>query len=108
MASSKLFLLLIGLCCLTPMRETHAECCTTFDQLTFTMENGSCDIVGGHGDTICNITICADGVAMKGVYCGRGPCNIFGCNCDGGCITGEWTKSFLEKNHQYGIKIILV
>ena len=22
-------------------------------------------------------------------YCGYGPCNIFGCNCDGGCRTGR-------------------
>ncbi len=21
-------------------------------------------------------------------YCGRGPCNMFGCNCDGGCRSG--------------------
>ncbi|KAF8872354.1 hypothetical protein BD779DRAFT_1573267 [Infundibulicybe gibba] len=27
---------------------------------------------------------CADGT-MCTPYCGYGPCNIFGCNCDGGC-----------------------
>ncbi len=28
--------------------------------------------------------LCADGT--KGTpHCGRGPCNIFGCNCDNGC-----------------------
>ncbi|XP_078689871.1 uncharacterized protein LOC144921103 [Branchiostoma floridae x Branchiostoma belcheri] len=27
---------------------------------------------------------CADGTQGT-PYCGRGPCNIFGCNCNGGC-----------------------
>lgn len=31
---------------------------------------------------------CIDGVPLyKGYYCGNGPCNVFGCNCDGGCRT---------------------
>ncbi|KAE8336849.1 hypothetical protein BDV24DRAFT_107204 [Aspergillus arachidicola] len=23
---------------------------------------------------------------VTGAWCGKGPCNIFGCNCDGGCL----------------------
>ncbi|TGZ79457.1 hypothetical protein EX30DRAFT_342336 [Ascodesmis nigricans] len=30
------------------------------------------------------IPCCADGTQGT-PYCGYGPCNIFGCNCDGGC-----------------------
>jgi len=32
---------------------------------------------------------CKDGSKTSGPlsYCGKGPCNIFGCNCDGGCKT---------------------
>lgn len=35
---------------------------------------------------ICDEWQCADHKPPVGSYCGRGPCNIFGCNCDGGCI----------------------
>ncbi|KAF8884357.1 hypothetical protein BD779DRAFT_1674171 [Infundibulicybe gibba] len=33
---------------------------------------------------------CGDGTSCT-PYCGYGPCNIFGCNCDGGCraLTGQ-------------------
>ena len=27
---------------------------------------------------------CSDGTTGT-PYCGKGPCNMFGCNCDGGC-----------------------
>ena len=31
---------------------------------------------------------CRDGSKphLNAGYCGYGPCNIFGCNCDGGCL----------------------
>ncbi|KAJ1520479.1 hypothetical protein ONE63_003605 [Megalurothrips usitatus] len=32
---------------------------------------------------------CASGRRREGSYCGVGSCNIFGCNCDGGCIRGR-------------------
>lgn len=32
----------------------------------------------------CNSEICGDGTPPT-PHCGKGPCNIFGCNCDGGC-----------------------
>ncbi|KAH8288666.1 hypothetical protein KR054_007490 [Drosophila jambulina] len=105
MESSKLFLLLIGMCCVTLVRQAHAECCFIFEKVTFGMENGICEMVGGHGGNICEVNICGDGVARKGAYCGQGPCNIFGCNCDDGCLTGEWSESFKEKNQHHGIKI---
>lgn len=31
--------------------------------------------------------ICMDGTNVQGLYCGRGSCNMFGYNCDGGCRT---------------------
>lgn len=33
--------------------------------------------------------ICWDGSNLNGYYCGYGPCNIFGCNCEGGCRTNS-------------------
>ena len=36
---------------------------------------------------------CADGGPRRGGHwCGLGPCNIIGCNCDGGCIKPTTTK----------------
>ena len=32
---------------------------------------------------------CYDGKRRVGFYCGKGSCNIFGCNCDGGCLGGR-------------------
>ncbi|XP_063361636.1 uncharacterized protein LOC134650633 [Cydia amplana] len=37
----------------------------------------------------CKVRVCNDGKPTTGIYCGKGPCNIFGCNCDGGCIEGD-------------------
>nr|WGN96262.1 setae polypeptide [Ochrogaster lunifer] len=37
----------------------------------------------------CWVSVCYDGRTHPGSYCGHGPCNMFGCNCDGGCITGK-------------------
>lgn len=34
-------------------------------------------------------SVCEDGKLDTHPYCGRGPCNIFGCNCDDGCIRGR-------------------
>lgn len=42
----------------------------------------------------CAVTVCGDGKASKGYYCGVGSCNIFGRNCDGGCIRGNPVEEF--------------
>lgn len=44
---------------------------------------------------ICEVDVCEDGKPSKGTYCGKGSCNIFGCNCDGGCIKGNALLNFL-------------
>lgn len=38
---------------------------------------------------LCVINVCGDGKKHSGLFCGKGPCNRFGCNCDGGCINGD-------------------
>lgn len=44
---------------------------------------------------LCYIELCGDGVTHRGDgYCGNGACNIFGCNCDDGCIAGNPYKGF--------------
>lgn len=96
-----------------------AECC--YKQLVrFTMKDKdlSCDHFGGSfvgsnfGELIypnndfyldkirkgrCEIEVCSDGKpVMEGTYCGNGPCNIFGCNCNGGCIKGNGLHNFRD------------
>lgn len=51
------------------------------------------DVMGIYGKIdrrrpACRIEVCDDGIQHDGTYCGEGPCNMFGCNCDGGCIAG--------------------
>lgn len=43
----------------------------------------------------CEIKLCGDGKpVVEGIYCGKGPCNLFGCNCEGGCIQGNTLQNF--------------
>lgn len=56
----------------------------------------------------CEIMACGDGKPHIGqVYCGKGSCNIFGCNCDGGCIEGNALESFksLYKNRVTNVRL---
>lgn len=48
--------------------------------------------------TRCHVDVCGDGKKVAGTYCGVGPCNIFGCNCDGGCISGNGKEKFLREH----------
>ncbi|XP_017038936.1 protein Diedel-like [Drosophila ficusphila] len=110
MGSPIVALLLIGICCLALVNNSNAECCTAKAEVIYKMDKGGCSDVGGTGEDPhnCQIYICADGVALHGAYCGRGPCNVFGCNCDGGCLTGDWSRSFVENNRFYGVETIRV
>lgn len=83
--------------------QSNGECCTK-NHIRFDVKGPlSCDDFYGasnlwtqkgfalesnsHG---CGIWVCNDGRPLTdGNYCGNGPCNIFGCNCDGGCVTGK-------------------
>ncbi|ALC39694.1 Diedel [Drosophila busckii] len=86
-------------CVLAHLGLVQAVCCRASLTLSYAVANGNCADAGGRlGSNGCTITICADGKAQQGTYCGRGSCNIFGCNCDNGCITGDWKNSFLQRN----------
>lgn len=93
----------------------HCECCgQTYIQ--YRSNRKTChDIPGGSAlygvtnadsDTLsvpCLIRVCGDGLSHQGFYCGEGPCNAFGCNCDGGCIPGNAKKEFKAR---YGDRVI--
>lgn len=59
---------------LVPLGATfaNADCCHSFN-------------VGNRLNPFTTINICLDGLEISTLYCGIGPCNVFGCNCDGGC-----------------------
>lgn len=56
----------------------------------------------------CAKSVCGDGKVHDGHYCGKGPCNIFGYNCDGGCIPGDPVESFtrLYEGQVFGVRVL--
>lgn len=63
---------------------------------------------------ICQIRVCDDGHAHEGTYCGVGPCNPLGYQCEGGCVTGppesphDATKNFIANYKNYAFHYIEV
>ena len=43
---------------------------------------------------------CKDGNPRVGSYCSRGTCNMFGCNCDGGCIERPGKRRLLSDSSE--------
>lgn len=58
--------------------------------------------------TSCKISTCNDGLSHHGNYCGRGRCNIFGCNCDGGCRGGSDTDAVESFKNKFGLRVFNV
>lgn len=81
-----------------------SECCHTREILFKTNNiNKYCNEFGGFDTTLprltqgraCVANVCGNGKLEPGkMYCGLGLCNIFGCNCDNGCIRGDFTNEF--------------
>ncbi|KAH8417950.1 hypothetical protein KR222_009031 [Zaprionus bogoriensis] len=104
MKSVVIILVIVGLLSLL-CGSTQGVCCTTSQTLKFSIDVGGCGSVGGKRfRNICKITICANGKAKVGMYCGVG-CNIFGCFCHG-CLTGNWQQSFQDIYGERKITII--
>lgn len=71
--------------------EVTSICCPDVEQILYDpAPDATCDNITGAyhwADGICAYKTCADLEDHKDRhYCGVGDCNIFGCNCDGGCI----------------------
>lgn len=88
-----------------------SECCYSSEFKFQLSDNDCCTDFGGArkwysffaSSNICTIKICGNGKRSEGIYCGAGSCNIFGCNCDGGCISGDSKRNFktLYKKTKY-------
>ncbi|XP_017853732.1 protein Diedel-like [Drosophila busckii] len=86
----------------------QAECCHDAKIVVYRLESDSCGEIGGHRlkDGTCSIKICANGMDVKGTYCGKESCNMFGCNCDYGCMEGNWEHTFKERYAHLNLDII--
>lgn len=59
----------------------------------------------GDVPNLCLIEVCGNGAPPENYFCGVGDCNIFGCNCDFGCIPGDRIENF---SHKYDKDIFVV
>ncbi|XP_030573109.1 protein Diedel-like [Drosophila novamexicana] len=86
----------------------QSECCVDAKKIDYTVVDGTCASAGGKASDNgkCVITICGNGEALRGTYCGRGSCNVFGCNCDGGCLGSGWEETFLQNAAQYKVSLL--
>ena len=88
----------------------NADCCYQ-TKLVYHVEDHDCSkIKGGRpcsseksnpNSTCCEIKVCDDGDYYGYYYCAHGSCDIFGCNCKGGCIQGDGKspiENFNDKN----------
>lgn len=123
------FLFFLAIICTFP-NLIHGECCETekfyFTRLTNTYscysyggripekhENGT-ELTKRQYDEVsaylhCEISLCKDGKAPKGQYCGIGSCGFWNCNCKGGCIQGDAVKNFqaLHATEIYNVRNVL-
>lgn len=82
----KLFILFVGIIVIgLNKNRAFAECC--FEEKEFF--HGCKGISTEHNVIIgrgwCASLICKDGTPKSTSFCGYQSCNIFGCNCGGGC-----------------------
>jgi len=54
--------------------------------------NAFCNVAITHPRKLLEAGMCGDGSVVNGHYCGVGSCDVFGCNCDGGCLGEEHAK----------------
>ncbi|KAH8417949.1 hypothetical protein KR222_009030 [Zaprionus bogoriensis] len=105
MKSVAILLALVGLLLLL-CGSAQGVCCRAYLTLNYKIYEGGCGDVGGESvKNGCKVNICGDGKARVGTWCGRGSCNIFGCACRNGCLTGNWQQSFIDNNRGRKISI---
>ncbi|XP_032587281.1 protein Diedel [Drosophila mojavensis] len=88
--------------------DASAVCCAEAKVVKYKVLNGQCAAIRGQrsDDGNCVIKICGDGRPLRGTYCGRGSCNLAGCDCDGGCLPGDWEKSLVSDTGIYRVEIL--
>ncbi|KAH8275804.1 hypothetical protein KR026_012649 [Drosophila bipectinata] len=98
--------LILSTCILAWIDSSEAVCCRIKGHLKYRIDGGQCGAVGGRNiKGGCSVTICNNGQALVGKWCGRGSCNIFGCACKGGCLDGSFAIDFVKNNPEYKIEV---
>lgn len=85
---------------MTVYQEIEAECCS--DSITVIHK-----CFPHSTEYRCSHEICYDGSILQTSYCGVGICNIFGCDCDGGCRKGD-AESAIESFRRLRPHLILI
>lgn len=90
------------------IHEIKSECCVrNAATIYYDVDPGTCKIYGGDRVALyhdkCSIFVCNHGRPVQGQYCGRGSCNIFGCNCTDGCHQGDPVEEF-QRIHGSGVR----
>ncbi|XP_060647851.1 protein Diedel-like [Drosophila nasuta] len=98
--ASSLLSFLMAFIFFTMLFRTSESVCCPSKTIAFRLndENDVCSSyeAKSKGKGVCKVDVCNDGTFVKGRYCGRGSCNIFGCNCSGGCRKGDAAKNFVD------------
>lgn len=82
--------LIMADCCYTSkihfVNKKPGVTCYFYDKAkTIRINPGNCKVP----KVLCSNSVCKDGGPPgSGWYCGKGSCNMFGCNCDNGCRDG--------------------
>lgn len=100
------------------MHHVALECCGRGVVLRFVIKRGPKKCIDFHANALkgdgsscypleyCYMQACGDGKRPgQGYFCGNGPCNMFGCNCDGGCVQGDARLNF-QKFYGYGTELL--
>lgn len=73
--------------------EEDPNCCTPFivdanfmKSLNRTFDKVYCQLTKYNVRLAKKMSVCENGNLVEDHYCGRGNCDLNGCNCDGGCI----------------------
>lgn len=115
---SNLVAVLLALIVASTVDQTNAECCMVQDIVLHVcmgfenempmplhtvlqvIDNNEYWLQEEHevGRPKCYTQLCADGGEVTHFYCGIGDCNVFGCDCDGGCRPSNGTSMEDLKN----------
>ena len=93
MIGIKRIIVAFGLVLLVWLEATDGTCCGTWSEQCPAGPDGA-----GESCTFYTYKTCGDGRYHHSPCCGKGPCNIFCCNCDGGCL-GSTAPGFTQSDN---------
>lgn len=83
------------------MLQALGECCGDLIEVSTVCQTSESDLTQNKK------LICYDGDFVDGTYCGVGSCNLFGCNCNGGCRRNSKGFSLEEAKEIFKAKYLV-